>query len=76
MYSPARERAITKKNILAGWAKAGLFPFNPDRVLRDITKPVAALTVPKAGEVDVGLYPQGEVVHTPSSRTIFNSWPR
>ena len=41
LYSPARERAITKKNILAGWAKTGLFPFNPDRVLRDITKPVA-----------------------------------
>ncbi|KAK2668016.1 DDE superfamily endonuclease domain [Fusarium oxysporum f. sp. vasinfectum] len=29
LYSPAREKAFTKKNILAGWVKAGLFPFNP-----------------------------------------------
>lgn len=34
LYSPARERAISKKNILAGFAKTGLYPFNPDRVLR------------------------------------------
>jgi hypothetical protein len=27
---------MTKRNILAGWAKAGLFPFNPARVLRDL----------------------------------------
>ncbi|CBY01013.1 hypothetical protein LEMA_P021430.1 [Plenodomus lingam JN3] len=45
IYSPARKRAMTKKNILAGWAKTGLFPFNPPRVLRDITKPDAPLTV-------------------------------
>jgi hypothetical protein len=31
LYYPARTRAFTKKNILAGWAKSGLFPFNPDR---------------------------------------------
>ncbi|EMD86797.1 hypothetical protein COCHEDRAFT_1146541, partial [Bipolaris maydis C5] len=44
IYSPARERAMTKRNILAGWAKAGLFPFNPARVLRDLTKPDAPPT--------------------------------
>ena len=65
LYSPARKRALTEKNIRAGWAKSGLFPFNPDRVLRDTPKPVAALTVPKACEVDVGPCPQGEVVQTP-----------
>jgi DDE superfamily endonuclease len=65
LYSPARKRALTEKNIRAGWAKNGLFPFNPDRVLRDIPKPVAALTVPKACEVDVGPCPQGKVVQTP-----------
>jgi hypothetical protein len=27
-YSPAREKSLTKRNILAGWAKAGLQPFN------------------------------------------------
>jgi hypothetical protein len=62
LYSPARERAITKKNILAGFAKTGLYPFNPDRVL---TKPVPALTTSKACEVDVGPCTQGEVVQTP-----------
>src|SRR5271170_587058 len=29
LYSHARERAFTKKNITAGWAASGLFPFNP-----------------------------------------------
>lgn len=35
LYSPARKTAFTKRNIFAAWAKSGLFPFNPDRVLRD-----------------------------------------
>jgi hypothetical protein len=41
---PARDRAITARNIRAGWAAAGLFPFNPDRVLRDMPKPPAEHT--------------------------------
>jgi len=65
LYSPARERALTKKNILQGWAKSGLFPFNPDRVLRDIPKPVAVLTTPQACQSDGGSCPQGQVVRTP-----------
>jgi DDE superfamily endonuclease len=64
LCSPARARAITK-NILTGFAKTGLFPFNPDRVLRDIAKPVVALTIPKADEVKVGPCPQDEVLQTP-----------
>lgn len=43
--------ALTPKNIRAGWAKAGLFPFNPDRVLSDTPKPLAELTAPKINEV-------------------------
>jgi hypothetical protein len=65
LYSPARERAFTKRNITAGWAASGLFPFNPDRVLRDTPKPPAELTVPKADEVKVGSCPQDEVLQTP-----------
>lgn len=65
LYSPARERAFTKKNILAGWAKSGLFPFNPDRVLRDIPKPVTELDVSEACGMDVGPCPEGDVVQTP-----------
>ena len=39
LYSPTREKAFTKRNITAGWAACGLFPFNLDRVLRVISKP-------------------------------------
>ncbi|KAH7060971.1 hypothetical protein BKA63DRAFT_497839 [Paraphoma chrysanthemicola] len=42
--TPARDRALTKRNITAAWAAAGLFPFNPDRVLRDTPKPPAEVT--------------------------------
>jgi hypothetical protein len=62
LYSPARERAFTKRNIVAGRAATGLFPFNPDRVLRDTPKPPAELTVPKGDEVS---FPQDEVLQTP-----------
>ncbi|KAF2457213.1 hypothetical protein BDY21DRAFT_386031 [Lineolata rhizophorae] len=55
---------MTKNNILAGWAKTGLFPFNRDRVLRDITKPAAAPPIRTACG-DAGLYPQDGVVQTP-----------
>jgi hypothetical protein len=54
LFSPARERAFTSKNIKAGFAASGLFPFNLDRVLRHMLKPPADLTITKAGEVEVG----------------------
>jgi hypothetical protein len=41
LYSPARDRALTDRNIRAGWAATGLFPFNPARVLDHVSKPVA-----------------------------------
>jgi hypothetical protein len=53
LYSPAREKAFTPKNIIASFAASGLFPFNPDRVLRSMLKPLADLTISKADEVDV-----------------------
>lgn len=51
LYSPARTQALTSRNIRAGRAKAGLFPFNPDKVLSDIPNPPAELTAPKTNEV-------------------------
>lgn len=42
-----------------------MFPFNPDRVLRDIQKPLNELTIPKADEVKIGSYLQDEVLQTP-----------
>jgi hypothetical protein len=62
LYQPARDRALTKRNIKAGWAATGLFPFDPKRVLRDIPKPLAELTVP---DRPVEFCPQDEVLLTP-----------
>lgn len=65
LFSPAREKAFTLKNIKAGFAASGLFPFNPDRVLRSMPKPPANLNVPKANKVKVGSCPQDVVLQTP-----------
>jgi hypothetical protein len=65
LYGPARERALSPKNIQAGWMKAGLFPFNPDRVLKDIQRPPAELTVPKTNDIRVRSCLQSEILHTP-----------
>jgi hypothetical protein len=65
LYSPARERAFTKRNITAAWTASGLFPFNPDRVLRVTPKPPPQSTVPKAAEIKVGSCLQDEVLQTP-----------
>jgi hypothetical protein len=64
-FSPAREKAFTPKNIKAGFAASGLFPFNPERVLRDMTKPPTDVDVSRVEEVDVGTRPQDIVPQTP-----------
>ena len=63
LYSPARTQALTSRNIQAGWAKVGPFPFNPDKVLSDIPKPPTELTGPKTNEV--GSHTQNQVPQTP-----------
>jgi hypothetical protein len=45
LYCYARQIAFTTRNIRAGWAKAGLFPFCPERVLRDLPRCAAPPTV-------------------------------
>jgi hypothetical protein len=50
---------------MAGWAACGLFPFNPDRVLRVTPKPPAQSTVPRADEIEVGACHQDDVPLTP-----------
>ena len=62
LYSPARTRALTSRNIRAGWAKAGLFPVNPNKVLSDISKPPAESTAPKTNEV--GSHTEDQVPQT------------
>ena len=61
LYKPARDRALTKRNIQAGWAATGFFPFNPERVFGNTPKPPAQLLVPGAKEIAV----IPDVPHTP-----------
>jgi hypothetical protein len=53
------------KNIKASFATSGLFLFNLDRVLRDIPKPPANLTIPKADKIKTGSCPQNIILQTP-----------
>jgi hypothetical protein len=64
LYGPARERSFTPRNIKAGWSAAGLQPFNPDRVLRGIQKPLGEVYVPQKGEVKMEAC-QPQVLQTP-----------
>ena len=64
LYAPARDRALTKRNIVAGWAATGLFPFSPKRVLRNTPKPPVDLVVPTANDV-VGTSSQHDLPLTP-----------
>ncbi|KIM93067.1 hypothetical protein OIDMADRAFT_138442, partial [Oidiodendron maius Zn] len=53
------------KNIKAGFAANGLFPFNPDRVLRSIPVPLAEPAIPRVDEVKVGSCQQDIEPQTP-----------
>jgi hypothetical protein len=64
LYSPARDKALSKRNILAGWAATDLFPFNPDRVFRHTPRPLDATTVLEVAKVVTSI-PQDEVPQTP-----------
>ena len=61
LYSAARERAFTRKNILAGFAACGLFSFNPERVLRDIVKPLTDIVESTSAKVAVDAPCQGDL---------------
>ena len=65
LYSPARDRAFTKRNIRAGWAATGLFPFNPERVLNDIPRPPTKATILESEVASTGL--GGVVLQTPTT---------
>jgi hypothetical protein len=75
LYSPARETALTKKNILAGWRASGLYAFNPDRVLAEIPKPELVteqvVSIPEVSEIDP--CSQSEVLQIPTSPTSITS---
>jgi hypothetical protein len=65
LYSRARGEAFTPRNIKASFAASGLLPFNPDRVLRDMPKPPAELTITTADEGGIAINPEDEAVQTP-----------
>jgi len=67
MYSNARNKALSARNIHAGWSKAGLFPFYPGRVLRSMTQPVAPAShiAPPVSEADPSC--QNAPLRTPTS---------
>ena len=67
LYSPARDRALTSRNIRAGWAKAGLFPFDPDKVLYDIPRSSPALAEPGVHEVTVDSCIRDQIPQTPTT---------
>jgi len=68
LYHPARERALTSRNIRAGWAKAGLYPFNPARVLVDLPEQPADSLV-TAAVLQQGSRSRNDVPHTPVTPT-------
>jgi hypothetical protein len=67
LYSPARDKAFSKRNIIKAWAATGLFPFNRDRVLRRTPKPPAQLVFPRPDVMrDDPILPH-EVPQTPTT---------
>jgi len=65
LYSPARTKAFTPRNIRAGWSKAGLYPFNPDKVLSEVPKPLRELTAPESNVTEAPSNTLNEVPITP-----------
>lgn len=65
LYSPARDAAFTKRNIIARRSKGGLFPPNPQRVLKDMEKPPAE-PLQAAGALILG--PRGSEHDVPAPR--------
>ena len=66
LFSPARAKAFTAKNIKAGFAASGLFPFNPDRVLDSMPRPVIGhFTVSTADKVIVETSSEEQIPPTP-----------
>jgi hypothetical protein len=53
LYSLAREKAFTKRNILEAWRGSGLFPFNSNRVLAEIPKPPINLAIETVDELRI-----------------------
>ena len=66
LYDRARKAAMTPRNIIAGWSKTGMFPWNPDRVLRDIQPPPQNHCHPQINTVrPINECEEGDTLQTP-----------
>lgn len=59
------ERAFTQRNIRAGWKASSLYPFNSDKVLKDIPSAVAQPLIPIIKTCEIDICPEGEVLQMP-----------
>lgn len=53
LYSHARNKAFTQRNIRSGFSASGLYPFNPERVLQSMPKPPPELKPINTNETEV-----------------------
>jgi hypothetical protein len=65
LYSRARDAALTFRNIKSGWSKAGLYPFRPDVVLRDIQNPPFKLKADSIINTQIDLQASSDLLPTP-----------
>ncbi|KAJ5882704.1 uncharacterized protein N7473_011138 [Penicillium subrubescens] len=66
LYSRARNAAMTTRKINAGWSKTGMFPWNPERVLKDIQPPPGGSDPTERNIVTLARRSEGdELVQTP-----------
>jgi hypothetical protein len=70
LYDRARRKALNSRNIISGWSKSGLRPFNPDRVLKEIQKPEEVKVVKSTD--DATLY-HLETLETPETPKTFEN---
>lgn len=61
LYSRARSKAFTQRNIRSGFSACGLFPFNPNRVLQSMPKPPPEQTPVDTNEIEAVTNPQDAV---------------
>lgn len=69
LYGRARDAALTARNIRSGWSKAGLFPFNPSRVLEGMSAPTEGPTAqpPFLGAPQVQVPSSSQTLTTPTT---------
>lgn len=67
MYSLARGKVFTARNIRAGWSGAGLFPFNPNKVLKELPKPDPQPSSPGSDENELEPCSHDKVPQTPAT---------